>query len=449
MLSASATIFLAFTCFSVILIVAMSQWMIQEERNTLTEVLTDLKDFYENRNPLVTTNEINEGRELAEQIYERGQVIHFYNEDGFEIYQIQRSETNLSVPFIRVSDTDISRERLNGTSALVGRTPVNSNGFSGYIEIIHPLNAYTAQLNYMIFLSMILLIAALLFSSYAAYLLSGSFIKPITQLGRTMKKTQEEGFQRQLPEPAYQDEVGGLIEIFNDMMAELEKNFIKQKQFTEDASHEMRTPLQIIEGHLNLIQRWGKKDPDILEESLEISLQEINRIKKLVSDLLMLSRADRELQLEEVVPADCDKVIMETTNKMKAIYENREFVVETTKGQASIEAGHLEQILIIFIENAVKYSSQDKKVLVTGIKKSEKYEITIEDYGDGIPEENLPFIFDRFYRVEKSRSRDMGGNGLGLSIAKRLLEMYGADVKVDSKPGHTVVKLSILSAEEG
>ncbi|MDZ5711905.1 sensor histidine kinase [Jeotgalibacillus haloalkalitolerans] len=449
MLSASATIFLAFTAFSVILIIAMSQWMIQEERNTLSEVLTDLEDFYENRNPLVTINDINEGRELAEQIYERGQIIHFYNEDGYEIYQIQRSPSNYSVPFKRVEDTEIERTRVNGASILVGRTPVNSNGFNGYIEIIHPLNAYTAQLNYMIFLSLILLIAALLFSSFAAYILSGTFIKPVIQLGQTMKKTQQEGFQHQLPEPEHQDEVGGLIEIFNDLMTELEKNFAKQKQFTEDASHEMRTPIQIIEGHLNLIQRWGKKDPDVLEESLDISLQEINRMKKLVADLLMLSRADREMRTEDLQPADCSKILMNTVNKMQSLHKDRELEIKAEVGMAIIGAGHLEQVLIILIENAIKYSPDDQKVLITGSNLSSSYEIKVEDFGEGIPKENLPFIFDRFYRVEKSRSREMGGNGLGLSIAKRLLDLYRAEINIQSEPGHTVITIHLNTAKQG
>lgn len=447
MLSASATIFLAFTAFSIILIVAMSQWMMQEERNTLTDVLTDLEDFYENRNPLVTINDINEGRELAEQVYERGQIIHFYNEDGYEIYQIQRSQSNLSIPFKRVEETEIERTRVNGTSVLVGRTPVNSNGFNGFVEIIHPLNAYTAQLNYMIFLSLILLIAALIFSSYAAYVLSGTFIKPVIQLGKTMKKTQQEGFQHQLPEPDHQDEVGGLIEIFNDLMTELEKNFAKQKQFTEDASHEMRTPLQIMEGHLNLIKRWGKKDPEVLEESLAISLQEINRMKKLVSDLLMLSRADRDMHIEDVHPADCKKILLNTGQKMQSVYSKRYLEIKAEEGSAQIAADHLEQILIIFIENAVKYSPDDQKVMISGKNKEATYEVKVEDFGEGIPEENIPLIFDRFYRIEKSRSREMGGNGLGLSIAKRLLNLYGAKIHIQSQPGHTVITINLKSAE--
>ncbi|WP_404403323.1 ATP-binding protein [Jeotgalibacillus malaysiensis] len=447
MLSASATIFLAFTAFSFILIVAMSQWMMQEERNTLNDVLSDLEDFYESRNPLVTINDINEGRELAEQIYERGQIIHFYNDDGYKIYQIQRTQSDFSVPFKRVEETEIERTRVNGTSVLVGRTPVNSNGFNGYVEIIHPLSAYTAQLNYMIFLSLILLIAALIFSSYAAYILSGTFIKPVIQLGKTMKKTQQEGFQHQLPEPDHQDEVGGLIDIFNDLMTELEKNFAKQKQFTEDASHEMRTPLQIIEGHLNLIQRWGKKDPEVLEESLAISLEEINRMKKLVSDLLMLSRADRDMHPGDVQPADCKKVLLNTVQKMQSVYSKRSFEIKAEVGYAQIAADHLEQILIILIENAIKYSPDDQKVKISGKNKESTYEVKVEDFGEGIAEENMPLIFDRFYRIEKSRSREMGGNGLGLSIAKRLLDLYSAKIHIQSQPGHTVISIYIKSAK--
>ncbi|TFE03317.1 cell wall metabolism sensor histidine kinase WalK [Jeotgalibacillus sp. R-1-5s-1] len=440
--SAGASIFLSFSIFSVILIFAMSQWMLQEEENSVRSVVSDLEQFYQSRSPMITMNDIEDSRELAQQIYDQGQIITFYNEDGYELFTLQRrGEADISVPFVPVEDTVLSEERIDGRNLLLAAFPIESQGFNGYIYVIHPLDSYQSMVNYMIFLSIILGLGALLFSAVAAYFLAGKFIQPVTALGKTMKKTQQEGFQNQLMVPEVQDEVGGLIDIFNDMMKELEKNFLKQRQFAEDASHEMRTPLQIIEGHLALIQRWGKKDPEILEESLSISLQELERIKKLVNDLLLLSKADRDMIRENLTPLNPVDTIHDVCRKMKSIYKDRDIKCQAETAQIGIEKEHLEQVLIIFIDNALKYSPDGTPVTLTGEKAGDMYRLTIIDEGEGISEEHLPHIFDRFYRVDKSRSREAGGNGLGLSIAKRLLDMYKVGVAITSSSDGTKVRM--------
>ncbi|WP_227395377.1 sensor histidine kinase [Jeotgalibacillus aurantiacus] len=448
--SAGASIFLSFSIFSIILIFAMSQWMLQEEENSVRSVVADLERFYQSRSPVITMNDVEDSRELAQQIYDQGQIITFYNADGYELFTLQRrGEAEISVPFMPVSEPVLSEERIEGRNILFAAFPVESQGFNGYIYVIHPLDSYNSMVSYMIVLSVILGLGALLFSTVAAYFLSGKFIQPVTELGKTMKKTQQEGFQNQLLMPEVQDEVGGLIEIFNDMMQELEKNFLKQRQFAEDASHEMRTPLQIIEGHLALIQRWGKKDPEVLEESLSISLQELERIKKLVNDLLLLSKADRDMVREHPVQVNPADIIQTVCTKMKSIYPDRSITCQAEDAPIGIEKEHLEQVLIIFIDNALKYSPDDAPVELSGRKQNNRYEMIITDYGEGIPAEHLPHIFDRFYRVDKSRSREAGGNGLGLSIAKRLLDMYKVGVGITSSPEGTKVRMEFPIYTEG
>ncbi|PTG77037.1 histidine kinase dimerization/phospho-acceptor domain-containing protein, partial [Staphylococcus chromogenes] len=127
--------------------------------------------------------------------------------------------------------------------------------------------------------------------------------KPINIITEKMTQIRRDGFQEKLSVPTNYEETDALIDTFNSMMIKLEDSFNQQRQFVEDASHELRTPLQIIQGHLSLIKRWGKKDPEILEESLSISIEEMNRISKLVEELLMLTKNDMrhaENQIEKV-----------------------------------------------------------------------------------------------------------------------------------------------------
>ncbi|MDG5470495.1 HAMP domain-containing histidine kinase [Jeotgalibacillus sp. ET6] len=434
-IAGAATIFVTFSIFSLILITAMSQWMLQEEENSVNSILNDLSQFYESRGPRVTTDDVYESRDLLEQIYEKGQTIRLYNQDGFELFVIQSEERVSSVPFEPVQTRRIEKGDAGQQEVLIGRSPIRSQQFNGYVEVIHPLSQLQSMQAYMILLSIVLGLGSLFISGIVAYLLSGRLIAPVVSLGRAMKKTQNEGFQKQMELPDVQDEIGGLVEIFNGMMDELESTFTKQRQFVEDASHELRTPIQIIEGHLSLINRWGKHDPEVLEESLGISIQELDRIKRLVNELLLLSKADREVGYIQDARAFPNEVIQSVVKRINGIYSSRQIFIDQAdiKHAGKIDPLHLEQVLIILIENAIKYSPENEPVTVRATTDRGYCVISVEDNGPGIAPEHIPNIFDRFYRVDKARSRNEGGNGLGLSIAKKLLDLYQGELTVKSK----------------
>ncbi|KIL47925.1 HAMP domain-containing sensor histidine kinase [Jeotgalibacillus campisalis] len=449
-IAGATAIFISFSLFSIILITAMSQWMLQEEQNAVNSVLDDLSQFYESRGPRVTTDDVYESRDLLEQVYEKGQTIRLYNQDGFELFEIQSEEPIASVAFEPVQTRRIDKGGSGQQDVLIGRSPIRSQQFNGYVEVIHPLSQLQSMQAYMILLSLILGLGSLFVSGIVAYLLSGRLIAPVVSLGHAMKKTQNEGFQKQLALPDVQDEIGGLVEIFNDMMDELESTFTKQRQFVEDASHELRTPIQIIEGHLSLINRWGKHDPEIMEESLGISMQELDRIKRLVNELLMLSKADREVGFTHDSQVFPNEVIRTVLTRIKGIYPSRTFhtALAESKEAGKIDALHLEQILIILIENAIKYSPEDEQVVIKSSVTKDFYIISVEDYGQGIAPEHIPKIFDRFYRIDKARSRHAGGNGLGLSIAKKLIDLYQGDITVKSRENKgTIMTISIPLAD--
>jgi signal transduction histidine kinase len=195
-----------------------------------------------------------------------------------------------------------------------------------------------------------------------------------------------------------------------------------------------------MEGHLKLLNRWGKKDPSILDESLHASIQELDRMKNLVQELLDLSRAEQI----EIKTRDHSTLLIKTLSRIiknfEVIHENFTFELIEHKLKNStvqISENHFEQIMIILLDNAVKYSDEIQKVDVS-IEEDHDHKmvrITVRDYGLGIPEEDLSKIFHRFYRVDKARSRAKGGNGLGLSIAKQLVESYEGDIRATSELG--------------
>ena len=268
--------------------------------------------------------------------------------------------------------------------------------------------------------------------------ISRRLLTPIKELTNTMKKVEEKGMQERVQVYETKDELSALAIMFNTMMDKLEHSFRQQKQFVEDASHELCTPIAIIEGHLSLLVRCGKNDPKILEESLAASLQETRRLKRLVQDLIAVSQAEATLAVlenEKIWPVP---IIEQAIQNMVLIHTEVDFSTELAaleEIQIAITSNHLEQILLILLDNGIKYSTIDKRIDIIGSVNAQYACIVIKDYGMGIPDSDLPHIFDRFYRVNKARSRQQGGRGLGLAIAKGLIGKYRGIIEVQSE-GH-------------
>lgn len=224
------------------------------------------------------------------------------------------------------------------------------------------------------------------------------------------------------PEPKSKDELADLSDIFNDMLDRMRSYTEQQEQFVEDVSHELRTPVAVIEGHLKMLQRWGKEDPEVLEESIEASLQEIARMKTLVQEMLDLSRAEQVDIYYKNETSSAKEIVYQVFNNFKMLYPEFMFTIDDDLNEeetVKIYRDHFEQILIIIMDNAIKYSTQRKEIHLSISRNQTELELAIQDFGEGITQENLNKIFDRFYRVDKARARDKGGNGLGLSIVKK------------------------------
>ena len=187
------------------------------------------------------------------------------------------------------------------------------------------------------------------------------------------------------------------------------------------------------------MNRWGKDDPEVLDESLQASLQEIERMKSLVQEMLDLSRAEQVEIHYKNEKTSIKPLILQTINNFKLIYPDYVFNLDDDirdDVSVSIYRNHLEQILVIILDNAVKYSTDRKEIHVSIAIDNQNVDIAIQDFGEGMTQEDTERIFNRFYRVDKARSRHKGGNGLGLAIARELLTGYKGTVFVESVLEH-------------
>ncbi|WP_218047247.1 HAMP domain-containing sensor histidine kinase [Staphylococcus pasteuri] len=312
---------------------------------------------------------------------------------------------------------------------------IHSKKFDGYSILVHSLESYEHLVQSLYIVAIAFGLIATFVTAMVSYIFSSQITKPIVTMSNKMNQIRRDGFQNKLELTTNYEETDNLICTFNEMMFHIEESFNQQRQFVEDASHELRTPLQIIQGHLNLIQRWGKKDPAVLEESLNISLEEMNRITKLVEELLLLTKDNVNSGQSQEELVDINSEILSRVKSLKQLHPDYTFDIDLDEKPIKLQMNRhqFEQLILIFIDNAMKYDNENKYIQIRTQLKNKQTSIEITDHGLGIPKQDLEFIFDRFYRVDKSRARSQGGNGLGLSIADKIVQLNGGFIQVESE----------------
>lgn len=258
-------------------------------------------------------------------------------------------------------------------------------------------------------------------------------VQPITALIRTMREIRQSGrFRRIELKEKSKDELVEMGAAFNDMITLLESNHARQEQFVSNASHELKTPLTIIESYASLLKRRGLDRPELFMESVEAIHSEAIRMKEMTEQLLLLARNQDQWQVE-MEQVDLVALSESSARAFRDAY-NRTVEVETDGEVLGwTDSRRLKQLLFILLDNARKYSDEHI-VIQVGKKPSEVY-IRVIDRGIGIAKEELEHVFDRFYRVDEARTRRGGGAGLGLSLAKDIAEAISASIELDSLPG--------------
>ncbi|GFZ80790.1 sensor histidine kinase YkoH [Paenibacillus marchantiophytorum] len=319
------------------------------------------------------------------------------------------------------------------------RMPVYKEGHQvATLEIGRSLRRLGEYSNMLISILLLTSTGALILALVGGYFYTNVLFRPLQQLVSTMQNIEKSGSFRHIDLPAKRpnDELTMLGATFNRMIDRLKDMFQKQEQFLADASHELRTPLTIIESYASLLRRWALQDDKLREEALEAIISESAQLKQLTQNLLSLTDTERE-NCEQGLSFDLLPIARNTAAALQ-MTSGREIRVACPADLNELamtgDPYKIKQLLVIFIDNALKYS-QEQVELTIRLMENQWVEIKVIDHGIGIAENELPHLFDRFYRTDKARNRKQGGVGLGLAIAQHIVQKHGGHVELQSRLG--------------
>ncbi|WJE25512.1 HAMP domain-containing histidine kinase [Bacillus cereus] len=440
-------VFILFILYSAFQFIVINKWTIDYEQKQINRQVTEIAAYFQDKNDTLSSKTFENSNEFLNNMIDKHQMIRIIGNDGKPIVTVSRDFNESWIEPKNVTQDESFIKRHIEDRILVERIPIQTKKFTGTIELTKNLETFDHLLKIILVVMVFAGICGLVFSFLGGILITKKLLSSVQNITDTMKRIKKNGLNERVPVRENNDELAKLSILFNEMMDEVETSFTQQKQFVEDASHELRTPLTIIQGHLSMLNRWGKNDSAVLDKSLQSSLKEVDRLNKLVSELLELSRAEAEqMHPIAVERVHVNSVLKQVTQNFTVLQTDFKFDMKLDADDAyvSMPSSYLEQIIIIVMDNAVKYTKEvDKYICIESSMQSGEINIRIIDHGAGIPESDLPFVLNRFYRVDKARSRKQGGNGLGLSIAKRLVEKYNGTIQLDSKENEgTVVTIT-------
>jgi heavy metal sensor kinase len=304
------------------------------------------------------------------------------------------------------------------------------------VYVAYPISEINDLLNNLFLILILLIPVALVISVGGGWFLAARSLKPVDDITRAARAITAQNLDRRIQYTGVDDELGRLVATFNEMISRLQLSFSQVQQFSSDASHELRTPLTIMRGELELALRSKRSTSEEYRTVLSSALEETIRMTTIVDNLLTLTKADMGTSYIKMQDVWLRPIIQE-------LYEDSEILAERKKISVSIgslddvlvtgDPVRLRQLCLNLIDNAIKYTPELGTVQVSLIRENGTAKISVKDSGIGIPKEELSKIFDRFYRVDKARSRELGGSGLGLSISKWITEIHGGTISVESE----------------
>ncbi len=268
------------------------------------------------------------------------------------------------------------------------------------------------------------------------YMVSKRMLKPIDYITKTAENISINNLKERIEIKGPDDELKRLASTFNNMIDRLQEAFNRQAQFVSDASHELRTPITVIQGYANLLDRWGKDDRGALEKSIYAIKLEAANMANLIEKLLFLAKGDSGTEVIEKKEFWLNELIDEVVKESRIIEQNH-IISSDQNDTVKIFADYkmIKQMLRIFIDNSIKFTQEHGKIDISSEIQDKIVKITVSDTGIGIPKDEIKNIFNRFYIVDKSRSKEKGGTGLGLSIAKWITDIHQGTINVESEEG--------------
>jgi heavy metal sensor kinase len=269
------------------------------------------------------------------------------------------------------------------------------------------------------------------------YLLMRRALSPVHEIAHRGEMISSHNLNERLPLPGTGDELERLTVSLNRMIERIENAFQHVSRFTADASHELRTPLTALRGELEATAQSRQLTPEA-RDTIGSALEETERLSKIVQGMLALSRLDAGEAEMERVTLDLSELVTSTAEQMRLLAEDKNISLSCNASEKVTVEGdraRLKQVVVNLLDNAINYTAPNGRVQLLVRADGSRAVLEVEDNGAGIPKEALPHIFERFYRTDKARSRQMGGSGLGLSIVQAICSAHGGEVLVESVEG--------------
>ncbi len=287
--------------------------------------------------------------------------------------------------------------------------------------------------NFNVLLAVAILISLTLFLSIGHYLVT-MMLTPIKDMTTKVQNINGNDMMTRLDTNLSKDELKDLAITFNQMMDRIQIYVERQKQFASDVSHELRTPLAIIQGYADMLERWGKDNPQILEESISSISEETANMNTLLEKLLFLSRSDKHTLKVDINSIDLSTLCLDILKETSFIDDSHELVSKVNpnvmlKGDSAL----IKELIRILVDNALKYTPEGGTITLGCATTNQNIVLSIKDTGIGIPKEHISKLFERFYRVDEARNKNTGGTGLGLAIANEIAKTHGAKIFVNSE----------------
>lgn len=305
---------------------------------------------------------------------------------------------------------------------------------AGILQVVYNMRKEYQFIRLLFILMAIADSIGMIMSILAGLLLSKQILKPIDKMTKAAMKISISDLNSRIDVGPSDDELSRLAKTFNEMIGRLQESFERQNRFVSDASHELRTPITIIKGYADIIDEWAKDDPQILTESVDAIRKESKGMTSLIEELLLLARGDSgnfKLKKENI---DLQALIEEIVLESRLIAPDH-IINSSVNSKIELNADKrlIKQMIRALVDNSIKYTIDGGSIEISAVALPEMITISVKDTGIGISKDDIPKLFDRFYRVDKARTKEMGGSGLGLSIVKWIVDVHQGKISVKSE----------------
>lgn len=433
-LALSLAIFGVFTWF------AVRETLFHAVDETLADRVEGVRRFMENQIGALSVEEIRDEFKEHSVLGPGGDVFQVCDARGVWLYRsasLENDAVPIHLPATIPASGVVENRTVAGTSLRFLSRSVMVLGKSYTIQVAAPTHELVEGLTGFKWALILLVPVVLLAATAGGWWMSRRALQPVDQVTATARSIGELNLSKRLPVPNTEDELQRLSETLNQMLERIEGAFRRMTQFTADASHELRTPVALIRTTSEVALRKHRSEPEYREALGEVHAESI-RTSGLIDNLLTLARADAGKETLVRTPVDLGSLILEVSGQAEKLARQNGIALVCPAPEEIVtidgDRGTLRRLFFILLDNAVKYTPSGGHIHVNIKSQLERVTVEFRDSGVGISEQDLPHIFERFYRSDKSRSRDSGGAGLGLSLAKWIVDAHGGLIEVESAP---------------